>query len=121
MNRNKITGDNGENMAIDYLKNKGYEIRFSNWRTGHLEVDIIAEKDGILCFIEVKTRHSDDGIYEEDVLSDQKKERLIEAAEIFIDEKNIKNEIRFDLIFIILQNRIQKIRHIEDAFTHDIL
>lgn len=120
MNRNKITGDNGEKMARNFLENEGYIIHFTNWRSGRLEVDIIAEKNNKICFVEVKTRKNADGIYEEDVLSDQKKERLIEAAELFVEEKNLTMEIRFDLIFIILQGSNYQIKHIEDAFSDDI-
>ena len=49
-------GNEGEKIAVNYLKNKGYIIYHTNWRMSHLEVDIIAEDNGELVFIEVKTR-----------------------------------------------------------------
>ena len=49
-------GKKGEQMAADYLRSKGYQILETNWRMGHLEVDIIAIGNNMLVFVEVKTR-----------------------------------------------------------------
>jgi Holliday junction resolvase-like predicted endonuclease len=51
-------GAKGEEIATDYLIEKGYTILERNWRHHHLEVDIIASKESLLHIIEVKTRHS---------------------------------------------------------------
>ena len=50
------TGKTGEALAAVYLLEKGFRIIHQNWRHSHWEVDIIAQKDHILHFIEVKTR-----------------------------------------------------------------
>ena len=54
----KELGNEGEMMARDYLLQQGYAIVDTNWQFGHLEIDIIALKDNILVFVEVKTRSS---------------------------------------------------------------
>ena len=50
------TGRYGEALAVDYFEKKGFEILHKNWRESHWEVDIIAVKNDILHFIEVKTK-----------------------------------------------------------------
>ena len=52
---NQKIGNDGENIATSYLIKKGYTILDTNWRYGHLEVDIIAEYNGMVVFFEVKT------------------------------------------------------------------
>ena len=49
-------GKEGELLAANHLQSEGYVIRHRNWRCGHKELDIVAEKDGTLVFVEVKTR-----------------------------------------------------------------
>ena len=48
-------GKEGELLAANHLQSEGYVIRHRNWRCGHKELDIVAEKDGTLVFVEVKT------------------------------------------------------------------
>ena len=50
-------GKEGELLAANHLQSEGYVIRHRNWRCGHKELDIVAEKDGTLVFVEVKTRN----------------------------------------------------------------
>jgi len=115
MSKNKIIGDKGEQLAIDYLQNKNYEIVETNWRIGHKEIDIIAIYNNVLVFVEVKTRKN---VYlsPEDVLSYHKEELLTEAADLYIEKNKINNEIRFDLIIITYINNKFFINHFEDAF-----
>ena len=49
-------GAQGEDIAIDYLRRKGYVILDRNWRSGHREIDIVARKDDTVVFVEVKAR-----------------------------------------------------------------
>jgi len=56
MNRNKLIGQKGENLATDYLLKNNFEILDRNYREGRIEIDIIAKKNKCLYFIEVKTR-----------------------------------------------------------------
>ena len=56
----KLLGRAGEIKAAEYLKKNGYKIAEKNYRTHIGEIDIIAEKDGVTVFIEVKTRTDDE-------------------------------------------------------------
>ena len=57
--KSKNIGDMGEKKAVKFLKKKGYRILETNFKTKFGEIDIIAKKEGCICFVEVKTRSSD--------------------------------------------------------------
>lgn len=112
----QLQGYTGEEMAVNFLFQKGYRILERNWRCGHLEVDIIAEKDDYLVIVEVKTRKSS-AFGEPEVFVDrQKQQRLIRAAMYYAKFKCVTKEIRFDIISVINSLEHQEINHIENAF-----
>lgn len=107
----------GEQMATDYLLNKGYQIVARNFRFKKLEVDIIAQFEDELIVIEVKTRQSDYLTDPSELISKNKQKGIVKAANQFIEENEIDIETRFDLIIIILNKNQKEIRHIEAAFS----
>ncbi|MCX6270662.1 MAG: YraN family protein [Bacteroidetes bacterium] len=110
------TGQKGEEIARDFLLQKGYRILEVNWRTSHHEIDIIAQKDNFLVIAEVKTR-SGKPLVDPEVSVDLNKQRLlIKAANSYIRIHDINIETRFDIIAITLQGKEHHIHHIEDAF-----
>ncbi len=112
---NKKTGSYGEALAVQYLLGKGYEILYTNYRAQKVEVDIIAKHNNQIVFVEVKTRNSL-LVYPEKAVGKSKQKNLQTAAEIFIESKQLKNELRFDIIAIIKQKNNIEIEHFEDAF-----
>ena len=60
MDNKKVLGSLGENVATLYLQRQGYQIRDRNWRFEHLEIDLVAYKDGLTVFCEVKFRRASD-------------------------------------------------------------
>jgi putative endonuclease len=109
-------GKLGEELAVDYLTGKGYEILERNWRNVHKEIDIIAKEGKFLVIVEVKTRQTDE-YGEPDVAVTRKKQRmLIAAANAYITRKGLNIETRFDIISIIFRDGEPVIEHIEDAF-----
>jgi putative endonuclease len=111
----KNLGARGEKIACDFLIAKGYQILETNWRSKRNEIDIIAEINNILVFIEVKTRTGDVYGNPEEAVNEVKKDHIYQAAEDYMFIHNVKKEIRFDIISIILVNQTEKIFHIEDA------
>jgi len=110
-------GKEGEEEARKYLLSNGYNIYESNWRFHHFELDIIAEKDGMLVVVEVKTRSSESLLTPEEIVDKRKIRRTVEAADAYIRFKNINLPVRFDIIGIFVQpNGTTSIDHIEDAF-----
>ncbi|PCH93426.1 MAG: endonuclease [Bacteroidetes bacterium] len=112
---NKL-GEEGESIALEYLKDKGYKILETNWRSGREEIDIIAELDETLIIVEVKTRQNDYSGSPEQFVNNQKQRRLIKATSNYIDETNFNGETRFDVISIIIGAGQPEINHICDAY-----
>jgi len=109
-------GQWGEQMAVDYLRRKGFEILETNWRFGRAEIDIIARDGDMLVVVEVKTRQTDLFGNPEAAVSKKKIRLLMEAINAYVDRHNIHSEIRFDIISIIKNQYREEIEHIRDAF-----
>jgi len=111
-------GKKAEELAIKYLKNKGYEIVSKNFYTRWGEIDLIAKKKNLLIFVEVKSQSGEKEYFPEEKVDFNKQKKILKTAEIFL-LKNSKNlikikEIRLDVIVINLST--EEIRHYEGAF-----
>lgn len=110
----KDLGFKGEKLAREFLKSKGYKIIERNYRNGRNEIDIIANKDDLMIFVEVKARSGNAFGEPEDAVDHRKSEKIIDAAENYIFDKNWHGDIRFDIISIKLGEDVE-ILHLEDA------
>ena len=111
-------GKIGEQLAYDYLVQKGYEIKERNWRHQKAEVDIIAIKDDVLAIIEVKTRSTDIFGDPKTFVNKKKINLLVSAIHKYVCSKGLNVEVRFDIIGIIRNGRQTRLEHVEDAFYH---
>ena len=109
-------GKRGEEIAVKYLMDKGYEILERNWRNRHQEVDIIAKEGKELVIVEVKTRKSNNYGEPDLAVNRQKQRLLISAANAYIFRHNLDVDTRFDIISIVFNDGEPAIDHIEDAF-----
>ena len=109
-------GKQGEELAAQYLINKGYEILERNWRNIHKEIDIIAKDGKDLVIVEVKTRQTDEYGEPDIAVTRQKQRRLISAANAYLFQNKLDINTRFDIISIIFKDGEPVIEHIEDAF-----
>ena len=110
----KNKGKYGEDLAVSYLRNKGFEIVERNYRHGRGEIDIIGIwQNELLVFFEVKLRKRDDYGEPEEFVSKAQERSIIDAAEEYIFGINWMKDIRFDIISI---KHGEGIEHIEDAF-----
>lgn len=112
---NKITGKEGEELAIAYLQKKGMVLRDQNFVSGKYEIDLIFQDGPILVFVEVKMRIQA-RVEPEHAVNYVKQRHIASAAENYLRVKRIYPEIRFDIISI---NRIEgktEIIHFKDAF-----
>lgn len=116
MTLRKKIGDKGEDNAINFLLANGYEVLQKNYRYGRGEVDIIAQKDAVMVFIEVKTRKNARFGYPETFLSEPQQDRIHLAAEEFVLQKEWQGAIRFDIIAILWDENEPTLDHFEDAF-----
>lgn len=108
-------GHEGEDKAVEYLLDMGYEIIDRNYKIYFGEVDIIAKINEILCFIEVKRRADTDYGYAFEAVTKEKQRKIKLCAEYFVMVNKLANlQPRFDVIEI--YNKGQEINHYEDAF-----
>jgi len=112
----KDKGKESEDLACDYLKSKNYRIIERNFRTRRGEIDIIAEKDGVLIFVEVRSLRK--GLFNPiESIGRRKLERIIKAAKYYLMKR--RNAVcRFDVIGIIGDGEERSIEHIENAFGY---
>ena len=110
-------GNNGEQLAVVYLEHKGFRVLQTNWRYKRAEVDIIAQIDDMIVFVEVKTR-SYDFFGPPDASVNARKQKLItDASHAYIEEQEYEGAIRFDIIAILVDGQSSpQINHYEDSF-----
>ena len=114
-------GQFGEKLACQYLRKKGYSILEQNFTVPFGEIDIIAEKNKLICFVEVKCRKSKKYGLPEEAITSYKKKKIIQVAQSYIKKKRIKDrKYRFDVVAIQFdQHQLAAIRHITNAFHNE--
>lgn len=108
----------GEQLAVDYLSRKNYEIVARNFRYAKAEIDIIAKANNMLIIVEVKTRNSQFFGNPQDFVTKGKIKLLVKAANEYLISNNIELETRFDIIAVLKNKSIEQIEHFENAFYH---
>ncbi len=117
-NRNHL-GKLGEDKAAEYLKQKGYRIRERNFRCRMGEIDLIADQNEYLVFVEVKARFQTKQLISPLISMTRKKcDRIRLLGETYLSRHKIKaKQPRFDVIGIVFQNEKQySLEHIKNAF-----
>jgi len=102
MAKHQETGSLGESLAAVYFSERGYEILHRNWRHKKLEVDIIASRNGILHFIEVKTRSGTKFGYPEENVTTKKIRFLVDASAEFLYLHPQWKRLQFDVLSVII-------------------
>ncbi len=93
------TGRSYEQQAAQFFTDQGFEILDQNWQASHKEIDLVARKDDLVVFVEVKAARSDKFGHPIEKLSRKKISNLAEAARRYLHEKQIRNcDIRFDVV-----------------------
>lgn len=109
-----------QQIAEEYLKRKKYKIIDRNflWKKG--EIDIIAERDNKIIFIEVRGKESED-IKGYETVNLEKQKRIIETSKFYLESKNLygKKDVRFDVISINLKDEEIELEHFENAFMEE--
>lgn len=112
-----ILGQKGETMAQQHLESLGFRILAKNWRTGRAEVDVIAQDENTIVFVEVKTRSSDRFGPPEFFITPQQQRMLAGAASVYCEKIAHPGEIRFDVVSIIMRDDGKvKLEYLKDAF-----
>lgn len=109
-------GREGEENAAAYLRKKGYRIIETNYRTPFGEIDIIARDEGVLVFIEVKTRADDAFGSPFEAVNRRKRDKIKKVALSFMQRMKKEVPARFDVLSINMDRGEKRIEHIQDAF-----
>lgn len=118
MAKHNELGELGEEMATEYLINKGYIILERNYRYDRAEVDIIAQDRETVVIVEVKTRTSDFFGDPQEFVSPGKIKQLVKVADYYLIHNEIDTEARFDIVAILINKKEESIEHFVDAFYY---
>lgn len=111
-------GNWGEEIAVSYLQEQGYEIVETNWTFQKAEIDIIARQNDLLAIIEVKTRSSIDFGLPQDFVKPKKIQLLVKAVNEYIIQNDLDTDVRFDIIAIHKSGKNYSTEHLKDAFHY---
>jgi len=111
-------GEQGEQLAIAFLRKKGYVILERNYRYQKAEIDILARFGEQIIVVEVKTRNSGYFGNPQEFVTPSKIKLLVKAANEYIISNEIDLEVRFDIVGILKNQKEERIEHFENAFYH---
>lgn len=100
-------GGRGEDIAMQWLRERGFHIVERNWRIGHYEIDIIAQHYDTLHFVEVKTRKMGGWQSAYDSIDKSKIRSLRRGAMAFCAMRSIALQLQFDLIAVTIDHNGQ--------------
>ncbi len=116
MAEHNLLGTKGEDLAVEYLKDKGHHVIERNWRFSGYEIDVISEDEEFIVFVEVKTRSSSHWGNPEDAIGKHRMRRMINGASNYLKLNSIDKPARFDIVAIVVSEGEKEIEHFEDAF-----
>jgi putative endonuclease len=119
-NSKKLLGSYGEKLALDYIRKQNYKLLGQNWRCRTGELDLIAEKEGVIVFIEVRTRRLTGTFgWAQESVDFRKRRQVKETAQVFLQRRNwFDRQIRFDVIAVHMDagGTNHQLEHIVNAF-----
>lgn len=116
MAEHNLLGKHGERLAQEYLLAHDYILLHTNWRYRRSELDIVAQKDGVLVVVEVKTRSENPLQRPEEAVDMKKIRRTVSAADVYVRRFDIDLPVRFDVITVTHTESGDRLEHIDNAF-----
>ncbi len=114
MNPRRLFGNHGEDVAADYLEQKGYEILVRQYRSSFGEVDLVCRMDNLYVFVEVKSRNSQAYGYPEESVTKVKRQHLQRVSEAYLTEHHLFDvDWRVDVIALEFDQDPPNITHFE--------
>lgn len=115
--RTSRIGEAGEQMACDFLQSQGHQILDRNWRSGHLELDIISEAPDGVHFVEVKARTAPVTTSVSDQVNKLKQKRISAAAGQYLNKKQMEGrEVFFDIVSVLFDGEETIVRYFPQAW-----
>ncbi|MBZ0167545.1 MAG: YraN family protein [Candidatus Omnitrophica bacterium] len=111
-------GGIAEQVAADYLRQRGYTVILQNYRCQIAEVDIIAKDGDVLCFVEVKMRTAGEQGHPLESITPRKQRKISLAALTYLQEQDLcdRQIVRFDVVAITLESEICDVQLVKGAF-----
>jgi len=116
-NAKQVLGKEGERIAEQYLKKKGYKLVERNYRCAAGEVDLIVLDRRVIVFVEVKTRTGHGFGLLMEAGQPRKQRKMMQAAQFFLSQKKLhQRDARFDVVGISWPGQEPMVEHVENAF-----
>lgn len=110
----------GERIAERWLRRQGYRVLARRFRSGHRDLDLVVERDGVVAFVEVKARRGWGLGDPLEAVRWRKRRELARSAWVWIDRHGRAGQsYRFDVVAVVLAEGRVLVRHVPDAFTVD--
>lgn len=114
-------GELGERVAAAWLRRDGWLVLGRRFRSGHRDLDLVVERDGVVAFVEVKARRDAQFIDPTTAVGWRKRRELTRSAHVWIDRYGSPGQsYRFDVVAVVVADRRVRVRHLANAFPmHD--
>jgi len=110
-------GLQGERVAEKWLQSRGWKVLQRRYRSGHRDIDLIAQRDELVAFVEVKARMGSEFGDPVEAVNWKKRNELVRSAFTWIDRHGRPGEVyRFDVIVVLVAGERVRVRHVENAF-----
>lgn len=111
----------GERVAERWLARKGWRVLQRRYRSGHRDIDLVAEQGGLVAFVEVKTRRGSAFGGPVEAVNWRKRMELSRSARTWIDRHGRSGEgYRFDVVGVLMDGERVRVRHVENAFSLEV-
>ena len=118
MSTRRQVGQDGEAIAAEYLRRRGYRILAANWRTRFGELDLVASQNGTVVFVEVRSRSTATGATAEESVGPDKQRRLLRMAEQYLATEAPEANARIDVVTVFFAaGSAPEVRHIVGAVS----
>ena len=119
-NHNQRFGALGERIAERWLTRKGWRIVYRRFVNGHRDIDLVAQRDATIAFVEVKARHGSEFGDPVEAVHHRKQRELTKRARVWIDRHGRAEEVyRFDVVGVLVDGERVLVKHVENAFSVD--
>ena len=116
----RASGDWGEALVANYLRERGYTLLAHSYRCRFGEIDLIAKKKNLLCFVEVKLRSAVEHGLPREAVTASKQEKIRKTASMYMSGRSLDLPVRFDVAEVYTDvahsENSTKIQYLENAF-----
>jgi putative endonuclease len=111
-------GELGERIAERWLRERGWRVVQRRFRSGHRDIDLVVEQDGLIAFVEVKARRGSGFGGPVEAVNWRKQKELGRSARVWVSRHGRSSDAyRFDVVGVLVEGERVRIRHIEGAFS----